>query len=120
MGADVAQGAGTADHIAGAIDTVWVDSDGVHQQDITSLVNGWITGSIENNGIMIRGEIDPNIFGGAVYFASSRYAGNGYELGDLASPSITAAVSEPSTLGLMFDGLGLVVLIAYRSKKQEV
>ena len=124
MNADVGAGAGSAD-IGSMVDSIRVTADGEYQWNITSLVSGWIDGSITNNGIALVGAFESDGMGGydfgyGMYFASSRYEGNGYELGDLAGPSITAAVPEPSTLGLMFGGLGLVGLMAYRSKKESV
>ena len=94
-----------------AIDTVYADADGWYQWDITNLVNGWIDGSIANNGLALYGMPDymTGTYGG-VYFQSTEYG---------MGPFISA-VPEPSTLGLMFGGLGLVGLMAYRSKKENV
>ncbi len=96
--------------IGSAIDTVRVDSHGQYQWDITTLVNGWLDGSITNNGIGLAGVVYGNGSFDTVAFASSRNT-------DYDGPYISA-VPEPSVLALMFGGLGLVGLMAYRSKKE--
>ena len=96
--------------IGSAIDTVYIDNYGQYQWDITSLVNGWLDGSITNNGIGLYATPVDNSFE-TIRFASSRN-------NDYTGPSITA-VPEPSVLGLMLGGLGLVGMVAYRTRKVQ-
>ncbi len=118
MGLDVSGSSSSADLInsIGAIQsTTMIGDDRTYSWDITDLVNGWLNGTIANNGIALTATpVNSTANGINAYFASSSNV-------DYATPLIVAiaAVPEPSVLGLMLGGLGLVGMVAYRTRKVQ-
>ena len=91
--------------------TTTIGDAGVYSWDITALVNGWLSGSIANNGIALVATPVNSADGGLVtYFASGTN-------NSAVMPNIQiTAVPEPSTWLLMIGGLGLVGLMGYRRR----
>jgi hypothetical protein len=100
------------------LDTVVMGEDGIYRFDVTSLVNDWISGEKSNNGIALVVlssddflDYDPAV-NPAAYATLAGIDGSSYGSPNGASPVITAtaAVPEPSTLGLLMVA-GLAALL---------
>ena len=83
--------------------------------------NFWATLSEANFGVIASMPITTNFMSGMTIAPAGDYSltlsGDFGTYGTYDIDAVLAPVPEPSTLGLMFGGLGLVGLLAYRSRK---
>lgn len=93
---------------------VVMSSNGTYYIDITELYNGWVTGEIENNGIILvgTGQNSSDEIGniGAMFAGFNSDEGN--------APYITTTAPVPVPAGLWLLGSGLIGLIGLRRRSR--
>ena len=99
------------------LDSVTFTGYGLHSFDVTSLVNDWVSGAADNNGIALM--VTEADFGNPDAAAFVTLAGVTdpvfYPESLGAAPVITATVPEPATMGLLALG-GMATVLRRRRK----
>lgn len=90
---------------------------GLHSFDVTSLVNDWISGTADNNGLALMVTVDDFTNPDAAAFVTLAGVTDPvyYPESLGAAPVITATVPEPATMGLLALG-GMATVLRRRRK----